>query len=149
MRLFFVCLLFLLGGCATTTSVVLLDPTQKYTPTPSVQILLKAPPRPYVEIAKLESKGLAGEPEPSVLEDAREQARKLGAHALLVLETSSIYQPPIIIHEPWPPYLPWYHDRWHGYRYWFNPMPFPYATERVLPGGHVYTVRSVAIRYTD
>ncbi|MCC6535704.1 MAG: hypothetical protein IT531_24395 [Burkholderiales bacterium] len=147
MRRLLACLAVLLAGCATTTSVVLLDPAKKYPPTHAVQILLKPPATPYVEIAKLESKGLAGEPETSVLEDARRRAGELGADAIIVVESSSVYQPPVIVYEPWPPYLPWYHDRWHGYRFWYYPPPFPYGPEPQLPGGHVYTVRSIAIKY--
>src|SRR5690606_5531795 len=78
---------FLLAACTTTTSVVMLDPAAKHPPTASVEILLKPPERPYVEIAKLESRGVAGEPETSVLEDARERARRLGADAIIVQES--------------------------------------------------------------
>lgn len=138
-----------LAGCAPTTSIVMLDPTKQYAPTKSVEILLKAPQRPYVEIAKLESRGVIGEPEPSVLEDARTRAQEIGADAIIVLESTSVYQPPVIIHDPWPPYLPWYHDRWRGYRYWYYPPPYyPYPFEpTTLPGGYEHTVRTVAIKY--
>jgi hypothetical protein len=54
----------------------------------------------------------------------------------------------VIIADPWPPQLPWYYDRWYGYRHWFHPAPFHYfPTEHVLPGGYVHVVRSVAIRF--
>jgi hypothetical protein len=138
----------LLSGCAATTSVVLLDPARKYAPAASVQILLRAPERAYIEIAKLESRGLIGEPETKLLEDARARAQEIGADAIIVIETSSVYEPPVIVYEPWPPYLPWYHDRWHAYRYWYFPGTYPYWVEPVtLPGGNVYTVRSIAIKY--
>ena len=138
----------LLAGCAATTSVVLLDPSKQYAPSASVEILLKAPQRDYIEIAKLESSGLIGEPEPKVLEDARLRAQEIGADAIIVVESTSVLQPPVIIQEPWPPYLPWYHDRWRGYTYWYYPPPFlyPFATT-ALPGGNVHTVRSIAIKY--
>ena len=148
MRGCIVVLALFLAGCVATTSIVLLDPEKRYPPSRSVQILLKPPVRPYVEIAKLESKGMIGEPEPALLEDARERAREIGAEAIIVVETASIYQPPVVIYDPWPPPLPWYQDRWHGYRYWYYPAPFPYAFEPyALPGGNSYTVRSIAIRY--
>ena len=138
----------MLEGCESTTSVVLLDPSKSYTASGTVEILLKAPDRPYVEIAKLESSGLIGEPEPQLLEDARTKAAAIGADAIIVVETSSIYQPPVIAYEPWPPYLHWYHDRWRGYRYWYFPPPYPYFPEPMsLPGGNVVTVRSIAIKY--
>ena len=136
----------LLVACATTTSVVMLDPGQKYPPTTSVQILLKPPDRPYVEIAILESQGVPGEPETAVLENARERAAKIGADAILVQDTSSVYQPPIVMYDPWPAYMPWYHDRW--YPYWYHPSPFAFGPlTHTLPGGNAYTVRSIAIRF--
>jgi hypothetical protein len=143
-------LALLLAACATTTSVVMLDPSKQYPPTSSVQILLKAPDRPYVEIAKLESQGIPGEPETAVLEDARERAAKIGADAIIVQESSSVYQPPVVMYDPWPVYMPWYYDRWYGYGYpfWYYPSPFgfqPYA--HTLPGGNAYTVRSIAIKF--
>ena len=148
MRYWLLLLLGMLAGCVTTTSIVLLDPEKSYAPTQSVQILLKPPARPYVEIAKLESKGLIGQAEPAVIEDARRRAGEIGAHALLLTETTSIYEPPVLVYDPWPPYLPWYQDRWHGYRFGYYPLPYamvPYT----LPGGNVYIVRAIAIRFTD
>jgi hypothetical protein len=138
----------LLTGCAATTSVVLLDPAKSFPPSTEVQILLKPPERPYVEIAKLESRGLIGEPEPSVLEDARAKAAQIGADAIIVVETSSVHQPAVILHEPWPPYLPWYRDRWRGIWYPHGLTPYPFWLEPMtLPGGNVYTVRSIAVKY--
>jgi len=142
--------LLILGGCAAMTSVVLLDPGKQYPPAQRpVVILLKPPTEPYIEIAKLESRGFVGEAETVLLEDARVQAAKIGADAIIVLETTSTYQPPVIVHDPWPPLLPWYHDRWHGYRYWpVPPYYYPYMMEpMVFPGGNAYTVRTLAIRY--
>ena len=142
----------LLAACGTTTSVVKLDPAQQYAPTENVQILLKPPDKPYLEIAKLESRGVVGEPEPQVLEDARERARELGADALIVLDVDRNYHPPVVTFDytPWPPYLPWYVDRWYGYGYSHWPYS-PYTAfgwqPRTIPGGHAYTVRSLAIRY--
>ena len=149
MRAFIVFLsLLLLVGCATTTHVVMLDPTKQYAPETSVRIYLDPPSRPYIEIARLESKGLPGEAETDVLEDARTRAGRLGAHAIIILETTSFVQPSVVIEDPWPPQFPWYYDRWYGYRYWFHPPPFAFnAPERVLPGGQVYVIRSVAIRF--
>lgn len=130
------------------THVVVLDPTRQYPETQNVAILLKPPSQPYLELAKLESRGVAGEPETALLEDARTQAKKLGANAIIVLETTSTYQPPVVIYDPWPPLLPWYQDRWRGYRYGYFPPPFPYAYEpRIWPGGNAYTVRALAIRF--
>ncbi len=141
-------LVLLVAGCATTTSVVLLDPGKQYPPTTSVRILLKPPDQPYVEIAKLESQGVPGEPETAVLEDARERAARIGADAIIVQESSRVYQPPIVAYDPWPPYLPWYYGRCYGYPYWFCPSPFVFGPyPYTLPGGNAYTVRSIAIRF--
>jgi len=137
-----------LVGCAATTSVVMLDQTKQYPPSSSVEILLRPPQRPYVEIAKLESTGNIGEPEPKVLEDARKRAQEIGADAIIVIDSSAVYQPPVIVNEPWPPYWPWYYDRWRGYGYGYFPPPYWYALEpQVFPGGNAYTVRSIAIKY--
>jgi hypothetical protein len=148
MRAPIIALLMLLTGCSTMTSVVLLDPKLQYPPTQSVQILLRPPSEAYIEIAKLESRGMPGEPETLLLEDARATAGKLGADAIILHETSSVYQPPILVYEPWPPYLPWYRDRWRGYSFWYYPPPYPYPPEPLtLPGGNVYTVRTIAIKF--
>jgi hypothetical protein len=143
----------LFGACATTTSVVVLDPAKQYAPTTSAQILLKPPDRPYVEIAKLESRGVVGEPETSVLEDARTRAQQLGADAIIVNESASDYQPPIVMYDPWPAYMPGYYGRWYGYPFWSYPSwrypsPFLFGPEAyALPGGYAYTVRSIAIKF--
>jgi hypothetical protein len=143
-------LVLLLAGCATTTSVVLLDPAKKYPPTEAVQVLLKPPARSYVEIAKLESKGVVGEPEPAVIEDARTRAAALGADAIIIVDAIRDYQPPVVMYEPWPPYLPWYHDRWRAYPFGFYSPPFQYVPQvHTLPGGNVYTVRSLAIKFSS
>lgn len=142
-------LLLLCAGCATTTSVVVLDPAERHAPTADVRILLEPPDRPHRVIAKLESRGEPGEPHTRVLEHARQRAATLGAHAIVVVETQSRYVPPVVIQDPWPPQWSWYHDRHFGYRYWFRPPPYhPFAMpDRVLPGGEAYVVRSVAIRF--
>lgn len=148
MRTLIAYIVLLLAGCVSITSVVMLDPAKQYPPTSAARIYLKPPEQPYVEIAKLESKGLPGEPKTDVLEDARTKAQALGAHAVIVQETTSYYQPPVVIDDPWPPQLPWYYDRWYGYRYLFRPQLYPYyPAERVWPGGLVYVVRLVAIRF--
>jgi hypothetical protein len=148
MRTALLLFIFLLAGCATTTSVVLLDPDKKYPPTQSVQILLEPPAAPHVIIAKLESKGMIGEPEPAVVEDARERARELGADAIIIVDSMSFYEPPAVIYDPWPPLYPWYHDRWRSYPFGYSAWPYYYGPQaHWLPGGNVYIVRSLAIRF--
>jgi len=140
-----------LAGCATvTTHVVVLDPAARYEPTKSVQVLLRPPERPHVEIAKIESKGAIGEVEAVLIEDAREKAKALGADAIVTLETISEWHPPTEVLDPWPwpPYLPWYRDRWYGTPFWgwYGP-PSPYPETRVIPGGTVLTLRALAIKF--
>lgn len=150
MRIAIFALLLLLAGCTTMTSVVVLDVTKKYPPAANVAILLKPPATPYVEIAKLESQGLPGEPETVLLEDARKRAAEIGADAIIVVESISIYKPPIVMYDPWPPYLPWYRDRWRSYPFGYYMVPPLHALDTLtFPGGHAYTVRSVAIRYGE
>lgn len=151
MRAFFVSLLLVwISGCATTTKVLVLDPARQYAPTTDVLVLFEPPPQPYVRIARLESKGQPGGTEVEVIEDARAKAGGLGAHALIVEQSTSYYQPPVVIEDPWPPLFPWYYDRWYGYRHPFHPPPMPYyAPERTLPGGYVPVVKSLAIRFDE
>jgi hypothetical protein len=148
MAYFLVVLLLTLSGCAATTSVVLLDPAKQYSSSMSVAILLRPPERPYVEIAKLETKGAIGEPEPTLYEQAREKAAAIGADAIIIADTASVYHPPVVVHDAWWPYYgPWYRDRWYGHRFWHLPPPYPFYPYTTLPGGNAYTVRSIAIKY--
>lgn len=152
MRTLLVCLVLavVLSGCASvSTHVAVLDPSRRFEPTQNVIVLLRPPERPFVEIAKLESRGAIGEPETALIEDAREKAKALGAHALVTLETLTHYQPPIAVWEPWPPGYPWYRDRFSRMHFWPYGPGFPFGEERVLPGGNVLTLRSVAIRFQD
>jgi hypothetical protein len=150
------CVLFsllLLGGCATVrTQVVELKPAQRYAPTEHVEILLEKPERPYTEIALLESRGEIGASEADLLEQARREARALGADAIVRLEVTREYQPPVTLYEPWLDpfyYYPRYH-RFHHYRPFgpFGPFP-PFATRpyRVVGGGYIYRLKALAIRY--
>jgi hypothetical protein len=143
--------LLALGGCASvTTHVVVLDPTARYEPTKDVLVLLRPPERPYVEIAKLESKGIIGEVEAVLIEDARDKAKALGADAIITLETLSEWHPPVSVWDPWPLELPWYRDRWARQRFWYSygpPFPYMYPEYRVLPGGNTLTLRALAIRF--
>jgi len=143
-------LVTLLSGCASVpTHVAVLDPSRRFEPTQNVVVLLRPPERRHVEIAKLESRGAIGEPETALIEDAREKAKALGAHAIVTLETLTQYHPPITVWDPWPPPYPWYRDRWTGMRFWPYGPGFPFGEERVLPGGNVLTLRAVAIRFED
>ena len=137
----------LLAGCAAVvTRVALLDPSLAFAPTEHVEILLEKPQRAYREIAFLESRGSPGGNEVELLEDARAQARTLGAHAIVRLELNQTVQPQVVVYDP--PFAPFY----YGYPYRRYPFLYPaysaYPGEyRVVGGGTVYTLRTLAIRY--
>ena len=134
----------LLSGCAAvSTRVVPLDPSLTLAPTERVEILLEKPRRPYTQLALLESRGIAGGSESELLEDAREKARTLGADAIVRLELEKTVLPPVVVYDP--PFAPFY------YGYPFRRFPHfhpPYFGEyRVLGGGTVYTLKTLAIKY--
>ena len=134
----------LLSGCAAvSTRVVPLDLSLTLAPTERVEILLEKPRRPYTQLALLESRGIAGGSESELLEDAREKARTLGADAIVRLELEKTVLPPVVVYDP--PFAPFY------YGYPFRRYPHfhpPYFGEyRVLGGGTVYTLKTLAIKY--
>jgi hypothetical protein len=133
---------FLVAGCATvSTDVVPLGSGPPLAPSQSVEILLEKPQRPYREIALLESRGMVSDSEAALWQDAREKAQMLGADALIRLEVDKTVQPPTVIYDPFfsPFYSPYYmHD------YFFSPY---FAQYHVIPGGTVYTLKTIAIKY--
>ncbi len=133
-----------ISGCATvSTRIVPLDPALKFAPSERVEILLEKPRRAYTEIALLESRGVAGGGETELLEDAREKARVLGADAIIRLEVEKIIQPPVMIYDP--PYGPFFFGHpFHRFPYFYPPY---YGEYRVIGGGTVYTLKSLAIKY--
>jgi hypothetical protein len=140
----------LLAGCASvTTRVVELKPAQRHAPTEHVEILFAKPERPHEEIALIETRGQIGASEAELLEQAREQARAVGAHALVKLETERNYHPPLAVYDPW--YDPfWGFPRYRLYPYRpYPPYIHPWGAHRVVPGGYSYTLKAVAIRYPD
>jgi len=135
-------LALLIGACATvSTRVVPLAADAKFAPTQHVDILFEKPQRAHREIALLESRGMTGDTEVQLWEDAREKARALGADALVRLELERTYHPPIVYYDPFlSPYYPWLYPHAH-----FYPGPFP--DYRVIPGGIEYTLKTMAIKY--
>ena len=141
------------AGCASVaTQVTLLDPALKYAPTQSVTILFDYPPQPHVKIALIEAEGMAGGSEAELLEQARKKAQALGADAIVRLEVSSIYQPPMPVYDPWfdYPFYPRYRFAYRPfliYPYAYTPFPFPRDDYRWVAGGNVQTLKAVAIKY--
>jgi hypothetical protein len=73
----------MLGGCSSTTSVVMMDPGRTYPVAANTQLLLKPPERPTKQIAILESRGRAGTPTPELLENMRQKGQEIGADAVI------------------------------------------------------------------
>lgn len=131
-----------LSACATvSTDVVPLSPGLKFTPTPSVDILFEKPRRPYREIALLESRGMVGDGEAQLWQDAREKAQALGADALIRLEVYRTVVPPVAVYDP---FLTPYYSPFYPSPYFFA---YPFPEYRVIPGGVAYTLKSIAIKY--
>ena len=142
-----------LAGCASVaTEITVLDPAQKFAPTEHVVILFDYPPQPYVKIALIEAQGSIGGSEAELLEEARKRARALGADAVVRLEVTAVYRPPVRVYDP--AYANMFYPR---YRYPFRSLydppysfsPFPYDGYRWVGGGDVQTLKAVAIRYAD
>src|SRR5687767_14873022 len=72
-----------LGGCASSTSVVMIEQGRTYPAAASTQLLLKPPERPTKQIAILESRGRAGTPTPELLENLRQKGQEIGADAVI------------------------------------------------------------------
>lgn len=139
-------LIVLLAGCTgVSTQVVELNPAQRFPPTQNVEVLLEKPRRPYIELGLIESRGDFGATEATLLNDAREKARSLGADAILRLETERVYHPPVAVFDPW--YDPLYWSYYRNRR--FPPFPAPWGPYRVVGGGYEYTLKALAIKYND
>lgn len=133
---------FAVSGCASvSTQVVRLDPALTLAASQSVEILFEKPRRPHREIALLESSGMVGDGEVALLEDAREKAQALGADAIVRLDLEKTIHPPVVVHDPF--FSPFY-SRYHLYPYFHPPY---FAEYRVIPGGTVYTLKTLAIKY--
>jgi hypothetical protein len=141
------------AGCATVaTEITVLDPARKFAPTEHVVILFDYPPQPHVKVALIEVQGGVGGSESELHEEARKRARALGANAIVRLEVTAVYRPPVRVYDPayTNMFYPYYR---YPYRSLYYPpytySPFPYDGYRWVGGGDVQTLKAVAIRYTD
>jgi len=91
---------FFLTAC-TNTNVVLLDESKKYAPSQSVQILDRPPEQPYEVIAQLETRGAVGKTRPELLQSMREEAKGIGADAIIPTEEGREQLQQGIIFNPW------------------------------------------------
>ena len=95
---------------------------------------------PHTEIAFIESKG---DSEADMLNDAREKARAVGADAIVKVETTRVYHPPVALYDPW--YDPFY---WGFYRHrFYSPFYHPWGPPQVVGGYYSYVLKAVAIKY--
>jgi hypothetical protein len=141
------------AGCASvSTEITVLDPAQKFAPTEHVGILFEYPPQPFVKIALIEAQGSVGGSESELFDDARKRARALGADAVVQLEITAVYVPPVPVYDPTYANMFYPRYRYYPYRsfyppYWYS--SFPYDGYRWTLGGEVKTLKAMAIRYTD
>jgi hypothetical protein len=112
-----------LSSCAHT-SVAMLD-NSKYSPTSNVEVLLQKPSRPYKQIALLEARGAVGVPITDLIASMQEQAKAIGADAVIPTADASENVAPGLIYNPWI----------GGYQ--------------TIGGGRVPILRGLAIKYTE
>lgn len=111
-----------ISGCVTT-SVLLLDESKQYPPSQFVAILYEHPSEPYIVIAQLETRGAVGTSLPQILQSMRDEAKTIGADAIIPTEDVSEQQQMGLMYNPW----------LGGYQ--------------TLPGGKVPVIRGQAIKY--
>ena len=114
--------ILILNGCATT-SVLILDESKQYPPSQFVAILNVQPSEPYIVIAQLETRGAVGTSLPQILSSMRDEAKTIGADAIIPTEDVSERQQMGLMYNPW----------LGGYQ--------------TLPGGKVPVIRGHAIKY--
>lgn len=76
-------IIFLLSSCVDT-KIIQLGETRSFEPTTEVGILYRYPGRPFLTIATIESAGDFGTTHQQVLEQLRDIAKNLGAHAIII-----------------------------------------------------------------
>lgn len=94
MKPIFLAAILLIAGCASgPVEVTRLDEGKERAPSPSVELLREKPQRPYQEIARLEVRGRPGASRWTIHEQMREEARSLGADAIVTLSEQRRRQP--------------------------------------------------------
>ena len=92
-------ILLLAAGCSTPrTSAVMLNNSTTYSPTSNIEILMRTPEKPYIEMALLESP--EGFNVPDLLIEMKDMAKQLGADALLYVNESIRQHPPSTTYMP-------------------------------------------------
>ena len=90
----------LLIGC-TQTSVVLLDDSLRLAPSDNVRIIEQPPEESFQIIARLETRGAANQSIPPLLNQMREEAKKIGADAIIPVEERQEWQQQGLLYNPW------------------------------------------------
>lgn len=85
-------------GCVRAT-VELTDPSKSYEPTEYIQLLTEKPSRPYQVIAVIKGNGSPHRKQSLVFKKIEEKAREIGAQAVIPLNSSLTYSPPMTFHE--------------------------------------------------
>ena len=143
--LFLILLIPSVTSCAHGKMDIVKFTSEKYpqnTDVSSVEILDKAPDRPYVKIAQL-TMGNSKDSGASLQVKIREEAAAMGADAVIFSEpvmsfSGGTQYAPVV--RPWGYYSPYY-GGYHGGAY-VTARPIPYKVRR-------NTLSGVAIRYTD
>ncbi len=137
-------LVFALAACSSGVDTVRFT-SEDFPAAPSVssvEILEKAPDRPYIKLAQI-TMGNSKQSGASLSVKIREEAAKLGADAVIFSDPvmsfsgGTKYAP---VYRPWGYYSPYY-GGYHGGAY-MTARPIPYKTRK-------NTLSGVAIRYTD
>lgn len=89
-----------LSGCAQT-SVVLIDDTIKLSPSQSVLILDEPPSEPFKILARLETRGSQNQSIPPLLNQMRDEAKKIGADAIIPVEEREGLIRQQLMYNPW------------------------------------------------
>jgi len=89
-----------ISGCATT-SVLMFDESRQYPESQFVAILNENPSEPYIVIAQLETRGAVGTSLPQILESMRDEAKIIGADAIIPTEDVSEQQQMGLMYNPW------------------------------------------------
>lgn len=92
--------LALLTACATT-SVTMLDTSEKYPPSKKIEILLTKPTKPFKVIALLETRGAVNTSLPQLLENMKWRAMWIGADAIYPYESTTVNVPQGFFYNPW------------------------------------------------
>ena len=86
-------------SCSTPrTTAVMLGNSTTYSPTNNIEILMKPPQKPYIEIELLENP--QGFNVPDLLIEMKEKAKQLGADAILYINESIRHHPPSTTYIP-------------------------------------------------